>query len=60
MAALKLPRRIYKCQHGAESEKLETEDTMDTGKDGRSGEQEWQWCLVGNIVREHELGFLDG
>ena len=32
------------------------DNTMDTGKDDKSGEQEWQWCLVGNIVREHEYG----
>ncbi len=26
------------------------------GKEEKSDEQEWRWCLVGNIVGEHEYG----
>lgn len=29
---------------------------MDNTKQEISAEQEWQWCLVGNIVGEHEHG----
>lgn len=29
---------------------------MDTTQDEYPDEQEWQWCLVGNIVEEHEFG----
>lgn len=31
-------------------------NTMETPKEEQSIEQEWQWCLVGNIVGEHEYG----
>ncbi|MCI8410153.1 MAG: hypothetical protein HFJ09_12940 [Lachnospiraceae bacterium] len=29
---------------------------MERIKEEKSAEQEWQWCLVGNIVEEHEYG----
>lgn len=29
---------------------------MDDIKEETANEQEWQWCLVGNIVEEHEFG----
>ena len=29
---------------------------METIKPENSTEQEWQWCLVGNIVEQHEYG----
>lgn len=29
---------------------------METIKEEQSAEQEWQWCLVGNIVEESEYG----
>lgn len=29
---------------------------MNTVKDEHSAEQEWRWCLVGNIVETHEFG----
>lgn len=31
-------------------------DAMKTTKEEKSTEQEWQWCLVGNIVEECEYG----
>lgn len=29
---------------------------MDTVNDEHSAEEEWRWCLVGNIVETHEFG----
>ena len=29
---------------------------METSKKEKSPEQEWQWCLVGNIIEEHQYG----
>lgn len=29
---------------------------MDDIQEETTNEQEWQWCLVGNIVEEHEFG----
>lgn len=33
---------------------------METTNREESTEQEWQWCLVGNIVGKHEYGVGGG